>query len=248
MGKRICKELFAEKQILFCAMILMLIVQYALNILQKSAHLYEDCIMDSFVWVSDSMQGTSYLIVMAVVIIEIKDSYKPDRICRSKSLNSIWIYHVLKSGMISFVLAVFNVFGTYLVGRSASDKLCIWDSTNSYCYFVIGKTLENVNYGLVIFTFFLSSLLGFWISALIPLLTAWYCDSYLIGAVLCALINFFGEFTYVKYDTLRDVSYSNIYKGVDVRYQFIYPFLIILLFLVIGCFKNKIYFIAKISR
>ena len=87
MGKRICKELFAEKQILFSAMILMLIVQYALNILQKSAHLYEDCIMDSFVWVSDSMQGTSYLIVMAAAIIEIKDSYKPDRISRSKSLN-----------------------------------------------------------------------------------------------------------------------------------------------------------------
>lgn len=248
MGRRICKEVFAEKQILFLSMAFMLIVEYALNILQKSAHLYEDCIMDAFVWVSYNMQGTSYLIVMVAVIITVKDSYKPDRIVRAKSFNYIWVYNVLKSGMFSLILAVFNVAGTYLVGRIASDKLCIWDSTNSYCYFSIGKTLENVNCGLIIFTFFLSSLLGFWISALIPLFTAWYCNSYLIGAVICVFINFFGEFTYVKYDTLRDVSYSNIYQGVDLKYQFIYPFLIILLFLVIGCFKNKRDFITKISR
>ena len=126
-----------------------------------------------------------------------------------------------------------------------AEKLCNWDSRESYCYLILGRVLEDVNCTGIILVFFFLGFLGFWLSALMPILTSWYFNSYFPGVILAIAVNFIGDNSNFEYDMLRDVSYYNIYKGIDVKYQFIYPVLVILLILVAGWLKNKKDFIAK---
>lgn len=245
MMRRIRKELCAGKNYLIMGCVLIFLTQLALAVLQLSAHRYTSCILDAFAWISYNMPSTIYMIAMLITTGMTKSISQADRIVRNKSFHSMWVYYFFKTGMISGILAVFHLVSTFFIGWITSGSFCNWSQTDSYCYYAIGTTLEYVNIPMILLTYFLSSFLGFFASALIPVLSWWLCGSYAYGIAVSAFLNLFGDYRKFDYVWFRGVFYHNIAGGIQIKQQFLYPMLVLIAIYVLGGLRRKRDFLEK---
>lgn len=245
MIRRIRKELCAGRNYLFLGCMLIFLTQFALAILQLSAHICTPCILDAFAWVSYNMPSTIYMIVMLITVGMTKSISQSDRIVRNKNYHFMWAYYFLKTGMISGVLSVFHFASTFFIGWITSDVFCNWQQTDSYCYYAVGTTLEYINIPMIFFTYFFSSFLGFFASSLIPVLSWWLCRSYGYGIAAAAFLNLFGDYRKFDYVWSRGVFYHNIVKGIQIKQQFLYPMLALIALYALGTFCRKRDFLEK---
>lgn len=249
MITRIRKELWGQKTLFLAGYVMIFMAQFAMVFLQLGNYMCIPCIMDAFAWISYNMTSTIYIMVMLITIGLLKGIAQPETLLRQTRLRKVWIYGVIKVGTISFLMAIMNLLGTMMVGRMISSQWCNWESEDSAFFFVLGKITNEVDILLIIAVYFSSSFLGFFVSSMIPLLTYWLCNSVFSGLLISTLINAVGNLKKYNYDWKRGVFYNNIYYGIDIRYQFLFPILLIALMFLVGLMlKRKDFLPGKLRQ
>lgn len=245
MIQRILKEVAAEKKVFFTGAAIICIFQAATIIIQLRLHLYRGCILDAFAWSSTYFPLCVYPAAMCIMIAMTKDFLHPDRVLRNRTFHLLWVEVWIKSGIISFFLAAAAMAETLIFGRTLGKEFSVWDRTDSYCYYAIGKTMEHVDIAKILLAAFLLLFTGIWLTSVIPLLVKWFFHHYFAGILISILINLGGLTLRTAYTSARNLFYGNIYQGIDMRYIFIYPGILLLLFLIAGCFLQKRDFLEK---
>jgi hypothetical protein len=245
MGKRIFKELVADRRMILTGALLCLISVYALIVMQLSGHLKTACVMDAFANVSYLMPCTIYLIVTLLIVSLNRDNLCAERVVRQKEIQRVWTYSVVKAGILSVIFSIYILAVTLLIGRIQTPLFCIWNQTDSYYYMIIHSTIEDVNYGGIIFFYTISCMLGIFASSVMVLLLQWYFNNYIFGVILMILVNLIGQLRSYAYAARRSVFYSNIAEGLDVRFQILYPCAVLVLFYLIGYMKRNKDFLNK---
>lgn len=245
MVRRAIKELSAEGWLLFGGMLACFGCVYALTIFGTSAGLCEGCIMDAFAFTSRLLPGTVCLIAMLVIVAAGRAQERPERVVRQKKLSSVWIYTMVKTALAAAFFSICIFVATLAVGRILSDQMFTWNQIDSYFAFFLGKTTTEINYGMIFLAYISECFFGIFLAAALARLIQWYTMSGLSGVFLTVIIYMGMDIRGWFWDERRDVFYKNIYDGIDVRYQFIFPAAAAVLICVAGLMKDRRDFLAK---
>lgn len=239
------KRLVAEQKILWISALLLWVACFAVTVLQLGGVPDSTCFMDAFAAVSSCMRYAIYPIAIFTVVSLIKDEFDISNVLRRKTHLNLWIYLVLKIGVISLLLAIITFLGTSLTGIIIGDSLCNWNDLDSFCVKFTNYYFENVNIVMILLTFFLCIFSGMYVVSMICLSTYWFFNTFVLGAVISLAVCIGGTGLTINYNNYRGVSYDLIDHGIDPRYQYIYPFFIVLILAAVGILKQKRDFIKK---
>lgn len=86
---------------------------------------------------------------------------------------------------------------------------------------------------------------GMYVVSMICLSKYWFFNTFVLGAVISLAVCIGGTGLTINYNNYRGVSYDLIDHGIDPRYQYIYPFFIVLILAAVGILKQKRDFMKK---
>lgn len=239
------KQLIAERRVILSAVGLLFLSAFAMVALQLQGFPDTTCFMDAFPAVSYHMTMAIYPIAMFTCIALTKDEFSSDRVLRRKTQSGLWMYLVLKVGVICALLGVGAFLATCFMGLIIGNTFFNWDQPDSFCTTISGELFESLNCGAVMLTFLFCVLLGMYVVSMICLTAYWLFRSYVVGALLGLAVCIGGQGPVISYNANRGVFYSNLTSGIDTRYQFWYPLLVVIILAAIGMMKRKREFIAK---
>lgn len=239
MIKRVLKELLAERLIIVSGLILMFILILALTKFQLSFARAESCGIDAFVfasrWVAVSVFPVSSLLNIAVN----KNNFKPERVVLSEKNSVVWNYTVVKTVIMSLVIAVCIFIITLLCSVIFFEEYFNWSSKNSNLYFFTGYLMDDINYIMIFAAYFCQNFFGVCIAAMVPMITFWLFKSYVLGAIGTIIIIFTGKVSRANYIYGQDVNFDKMINGIDIREHFIYPVIVLIILMIAGSLKTK---------
>ena len=105
MIQQLFKQMFAEKRIFLAAAILLFAASFAATAIQLRGVSDSTCFMDAFPAVSANMRYAIYPIGIFIIIALLKDEFSISNVLRRKNQLNLWVYLVLKTGLISIYLS-----------------------------------------------------------------------------------------------------------------------------------------------
>ncbi len=98
---------------------------------------------------------------------------------------------------------------------------------------------------MLLITFFLCILSGMYVVGMVCLISYWFFNNYIAGAIIALALCIGGTGLQINYNSKRGITYDMIYQGIDPRYQYIYPLLLVVVLAAFGLLKQKREFLAK---
>lgn len=239
MIKRVLKELFAERWIIIAGLILMFILILALTKFQLSYSNVEICGMDAFAFCSRCMVVSVFPVSCLLNISVNKNNFKPQKVVLSEKNSAVWNYTVVKTVIISFAIAVCIFVITLLCSVIFFDEFFNWSSKNSFFYLFTGYLIDDINYIMIFAAYLCQSFFGICTAAMVPMITFWFFKSYALGAVGTIIIISAGEISGAEFIYGQNINYDKILKGIDIRYHFIYPAIVLIILMIAGSLKTK---------
>lgn len=243
--RQLFKQMFAEKRMLIAAFVLLFAASFAATAIQLQGVSDSTCFMDAFPAVSANMRYAIYPIGIFIIIALLKDEFLVSNVLRRKNQLNLWIYLVLKTGLISIFLAITTFVSVSIVGLMIGNSFCNWNEPSSFCVYLTHLYFENINITMLLVTFFLCILSGMYVVGMICLASYWFFDNYIIGAIVALALCIGGTGLKINYNSNRGIAYDVVYHGIDPRYQYIYPFLLVAVLAACGFLKQKREFLAK---
>ena len=239
MIRRVLKELWAERSLLVFSLIFMFILSLGLSVFQLNNYSWESCGMDAFTFSSEWM-AVSVFIVSSFISISInKNNFKPERVVLSEKNSSVWNYTVVKTVGMSLVMAVFIFVIVFLVSKMFFADFFNWDAEESVFHYLTGYQMNDINYAAIFLAYFFQSFFGICTAAIIPLISFWYFKSYMIGALFIVVFNLIGMALGADFIYEQNVFYDKMINGMDIRYHFIFPAIVLVILMVVGSMKTK---------
>ena len=99
--------------------------------------------------------------------------------------------------------------------------------------------MDDISYVEIFIAYFFQSFFGICTAAIMPLVSFWYFKSYMIGAFAIIILNLAGMKSGADFIYEQNVSYDNILTGIGIRYHFIFPAVVLVIFMVTGRLKTK---------
>lgn len=239
MIKKVIKELLADwKAMLFC-LIVMFIIMLGISKFQFDYSEAEFCGMDVFSLSSRFMASCVFIICSFLSITLNKGNFKPQRVVLSQKISSVWNYTIIKTIIISLVMSVFIFMITFLCSIIGFSDFFNWNSENSFFYHLMGRIVEDINYPILFITYFCQAFLGICTAAIAPMLTFWLFKSFVAGAAAITVLILAGGASGAEFIYGRNIFYDKIINGIDIRYHFIFPAIVLVILMVAGSLKTK---------
>lgn len=237
--------MFAEKRIFLAAAILLFAASFAATAIQLRGVSDSTCFMDAFPAVSANMRYAIYPIGIFIIIALLKDEFSISNVLRRKNQLNLWVYLVLKTGLISIYLSIATFISVSIVGLIIGNSFCNWNDPASFCAYFTNLYFENINITMLLITFFLCVLSGMYVVGMVCLISYWFFNNYIAGAIIALALCIGGTGLQINYNSKRGITYDMIYQGIDPRYQYIYPLLLVVVLAAFGLLKQKREFLAK---
>ena len=240
MIKRVFKELFMEWRIVAAYLIVMFALMFAISKLRLDNFAFAECCgMDAFACASQVLPESVFPICCLLSISVNKNNFNSERVVLSKSNSSIWNYTVLKTAVLSILMAVFIFIVTFFVAELGFSEFYNWNSEKSNLYDNTGYTLDNVNYLMIFTSYFCQVFYGIYTASIMPMAIFWYVRSYIISAVGTVIILFTAIFAGTDFIYGQNIYYDKMIYGMDMRYHFIYPVIVLIIIILVGSLKKK---------
>lgn len=245
MIQQLFKQMFAEKRIFLAAAILLFAASFAATAIQLRGVSDSTCFMDAFPAVSANMRYAIYPIGIFIIIALLKDEFSISNVLRRKNQLNLWVYLVLKTGLISIYLSIATFISVSIVGLIIGNSFCNWNDPASFCVYFTNLYFGNINITMLLITFFLCILSGMYVVGMVCLISYWFFNNYIVGAIIALALCIGGTGLQINYNSKRGITYDMIYQGIDPRYQYIYPLLLVVVLAAFGLLKQKREFLAK---
>lgn len=239
MIKRVLKELLTEWRVMLFSLLLMLIVMLGLSKLQIDYLQFQVCGMDAFAYSSRHMALGVFVISIFFSISINKNNFKSQRVVLSKKNSSVWNYTIIKTIIMSLVISILVFIVTALVSITCFSDFFNWNSEESVFCLMTGKLMSNINYPIVFIAYFCQAFFGICTAATAAMLIFWFSKSYVAGAAITTIVIIAGEVSKTELIYGQNVFYDKIIKGIDIRYHFIFPAIVLIILIVAGSLKTK---------
>ncbi len=127
--------MFAEKRIFLAAAILLFAASFAATAIQLRGVSDSTCFMDAFPAVSANMRYAIYPIGIFIIIALLKDEFSISNVLRRKNQLNLWVYLVLKTGLISIYLSIATFISVSIVGLIIGNSFCNWNDPAIFCVY-----------------------------------------------------------------------------------------------------------------
>lgn len=239
MIKRAIKELLTEWRVMLFSLLLMLIIMLGLSKFQTDFTQFQGCGMDAFAFSSRRMALGVFVISIFFSITINKNNFKSQRVVLSKTNSSVWSYTVIKTIIMSLVMSLLVFAVTALVSITCFNEFFNWNSEESVFCLKTGMVMSNINYPIIFIAYFCQAFFGISTAAIAAMLIFWIFKSYIAGAAITTIVIIAGDISGAEFIYGQNVFYDKMIKGIDIRYHFIFPAIVLVVLMVAGSLKAK---------
>lgn len=239
MIKRALKELMTEWRVMLFCLFLMFVVMIGLSKFQTDFIGIQGCGMDAFAFSSEWMSTGVFIVCIFLSISINKNNFKPQRVVLSKKNSSVWNYTIIKTVIVSLVMSAFVFIITALVSITGFSVFFNWNLEESVFFLFTGYVMKDINYPVIFIAYFCQAFFGICTAALAPMLTFWAFKSYMAGAAITTIAILVGNASGAEFIYGQNVFYDKMINGMDARYHFIFPAIVLVILMAAGSLKTK---------
>lgn len=239
MIKRVLKELLTEWRVMLFSLFLMLIIMLGLSLFQTGFSQLDNCGMDAFAWSSRWMAYGVFILSIFCSININKNNFKPQRVVLSKKNSSVWNYTIIKTVIMSLIMSMFIFMVTAIISITCFESFYNWDLSESVFYHFTGYRMNSINYPIIFIAYFCQAFFGICTAAIAPMIIFWFFKSYGVGAAISTIVILAADVSGSEFIYGQNVYYDKMINGMDSRYHFIFPVIVLVILMVAGSLKTK---------
>ena len=199
------------------------------------------CFLDVFCLSSAHMGYMLTPFVAVISIYALKYNFNTMHILKETKLRNIWKQVSIKLGLIAIEIAVVSVVVVAILGNLLSDYFFTWNVYESiYSWYTESIiAFENVSYLYIVLVYVLQVFFMSYTSMMITVFTYWLFKSYILGLGISTLYFATGYLLGLPFVMYSGPNYYTISQEFSVKYQIIYPLIVLLGIYFLGCILVK---------